>query len=122
VTERNVIAFLQRLAREPGALATLQTKTKEEVLAAAAAFGHPFTDAQFDWFVWALEERLAARRGEAFDQYYSLWETMWGRHYLTFLVQTVVPSITEDDIDAVLAARAADPAASGSGSRPGEPA
>lgn len=124
MSELNVVTFLRRLAHEPGALATLQTKSKAEVTAAAAAFGHPFTDAEFDWFVWALEERLAARRGEAFDAYYSLWETMWGRHYLTFLVQTLIPSITDEDVEAVLAAHAAAPAASGgtgssTGSGPG---
>lgn len=112
MSERNVVAFLRRLAHEPGALATLQTKSKAEVVAAAVAYGHPFTDAEFDWFVWALEERLAERRGEAFDAYYSLWETMWGRHYLAFLVQTLIPSITDEDVEAVLAAHTAAPAAS----------
>ena len=57
-------------------------RSKEEVLAAAAHFGFPFAESEFDSLIWNLEAHLAAKRGENFDAQFPLWETMWGKYYL----------------------------------------
>jgi hypothetical protein len=76
MTERNLIAFLQTVALRADVLESLEWLSKDEVMAAAAAFGLPFTEAEFDRLIWDLEAHLAAKRGEAFDAHFPLWETM----------------------------------------------
>lgn len=110
MSERNLITFLQTLAIRADVLDALQWRSKDEVIAAAAGFGLPFTEAEFDWLIWDLEVRLAQRRGEPFDAHFPLWETMWGQSYFAYLVKDVIPSLTEAEIDAVIAAGPAAPA------------
>jgi hypothetical protein len=90
-TEPAVLAFLRFLGDRPDLVAELRTRSKDEVVAAAAALGHPFAPADFDRVVWDAEARLAEARGEAFDGHFSLWSTLWGRHYLEMLVEDLVP-------------------------------
>ena len=47
---------------------------------------------------------LAAKRNENFDPHFPLWETMWGQSYFAYLVKDVIPSLTQADIDTVIAA------------------
>jgi hypothetical protein len=104
MSARNVIDFLQGVAARADILDALKVRSKDEVIAAAAAFGFPFTEAEFDALIWGLELRLAQRRGEAFDPHFSLWETMWGKFYLEYLVTDVMPCFGEADFAAVMAA------------------
>ena len=106
MTARNLIAFLRDVAPRADVLDHLKTRSKEEVIAAAADFGLPFTEAEFDTLVWDLEVRLAARMGEPFDPHFSLWETMWGKHYLEYLVVDMIPSLNDADVEAVMSAHA----------------
>lgn len=99
---RNVIDFLRLLGERPALLDALKTESKDDVIAAAAAHGLPFTEPEFDPLIWGLELRLAARRGEAFDAQFPLWQTMWGQYYLEYLVTDLVPSLDQADIDAAL--------------------
>ena len=39
--------------------------------------------------------RLAQRRGEPFDAHFPLWQTMWGRYYLEYLVTDLLASLEE---------------------------
>ena len=87
--------FLRLLAGREDLLASLQTRGKDEVLAAAADLGFPFTDSEFDSFVWDAEVRLAKHREEPFDAQFPLWQTMWGRYYLDYLVTDLVSSLEE---------------------------
>ena len=91
---RNVLAFLRYLGGRPELLRELRTGSKDEVIAVAAERGYPFAAADFDTVVWDAEARLADRRGEAFDGHFSLWSTLWGRHYLEMLVEDLVPALT----------------------------
>ncbi|WP_449062741.1 hypothetical protein [Planomonospora algeriensis] len=98
MSEANVIEFLRTVAVRPDLLETLKTRGKDEVMAAAAGFGLPFAEADFDTLVWDLERRLAERRGEPFDGTFPLWQTMWGRYYLEYLVVDLVPGLQEADL------------------------
>jgi hypothetical protein len=98
VTAGNVLGFLRHVAARADLLDTLKVRGKEEVVAAAADFGYPFTEAEFDSLVWDLELRLAAARGETFDGRFALWHTMWGQHYLEYLVTDLVTSLDETGI------------------------
>jgi hypothetical protein len=104
MTERNLIAFLQTVALRADVLESLEWLSKDEVMAAAAAFGLPFTEAEFDRLIWDLEAHLAGKRGENFDAHFPLWETMWGQSYFAYLVKDVIPSLTQADLDQVIAA------------------
>src|SRR5262249_17796137 len=42
------------------------------------------------------------RRGEQFDQRFSLWQTMWGQYYLEYLVLDLLPSFADAEIEAAL--------------------
>ena len=106
MSERNLIAFLQTVAIRADVLESLEWLGKDEVIATAAASGLPFTHAEFDRLIWDLEAHLAAKRGENFDAHFPLWETMWGQSYFAYLVKDVIPSLTQADIDTVIAAGA----------------
>jgi hypothetical protein len=90
-----VIEFLRLLGDRPDLLGNLETRGKDEVLAAAGELGFTFTEAQFDSFVWDAELRLAKHRDEPFDAQFPLWQTMWGRYYLDYLVTDLVSSLGE---------------------------
>ena len=113
MSERNLIAFLRTVAIRADLLDALKRRSKDEVIAAAAAFGLPFTEAEFDRLIWGLELRLAEKRGEPFDAHFPLWETMWGRHYFDYLVVDMMPSLDETDFEAVLATYAMNTGAGG---------
>jgi hypothetical protein len=91
----NLFAFLRNLATRADLLEVLATKSKDEVIAAAANFGFPFTEAEFDSKIWDLELQLAARRGDAFDAEFGLWQTMWGQYYLEYIVNDLLTSLEE---------------------------
>lgn len=103
MTGRNLIEFLRTLAARADLLDGLKVRSKDEVVAAAADFGLPFTEAEFDRLIWDLEGHLARKRGEPFDAHFPLWETMWGKYYLEYLVLDMMPSFSEADFQAVLA-------------------
>jgi hypothetical protein len=94
----NLIAFLRTLAERPDFLELLSTKSKDEVIAAAGDFGLPFTAAEFDSEIWDLELKLAARRGDAFDAEFGLWQTMWGQYYLEYIVNDLMTSLDEANL------------------------
>ena len=95
-----VLEFLRVLAGRPELLETLKAKGKDDVLAAAADLGFTFTENEFDTCVWDAEVRLAQRRGEPFDARFPLWQTMWGRYYLEYLVTDLVTSLQETGLTA----------------------
>lgn len=102
MSARNVIDFLLTHAARADVLESLRTRSKDEVIAAAADFGCPFTEEEFDPLIWGLEMHLAERRGESFDPQFPLWQTMWGKHYLDYLVNDLMPSLGEADLRSVL--------------------
>jgi hypothetical protein len=104
MSNKNVIAFLRTLATQADLLEHLKVLSKDQVITTAEELGYPFTDVEFDPLIWGLEVYLAEKRGEKFDTHFPLWKTMWGKHYLEFLATDVIPSFTEADFDAVIAA------------------
>lgn len=103
MSARNIVEFLGTVAARKDLLDALKTRSKSEVIAAAADFDLPFTESEFDRLVWNLELRLAARRGEQFNQRFPLWQTMWGCYYLEYLVNDMLPSISDSEIAAGVA-------------------
>lgn len=100
---KEVFRFMQDLADQPDVVAQLRDKPKDDVLAHARANGYDFTDEEFDESMWGIEIYLAEKIGENFDFSFSLWETMWGKHYLDFLVVNSVGAVTDEDIEAFIA-------------------
>jgi hypothetical protein len=90
-----VFDFLRLVAERPELLDRLKVASKDDALAAASDLGFTFTEHEFDTAVWDAEMRLAQRRGEAFDAHFPLWELMWGRYYLEYLVTDLVQSLEE---------------------------
>src|SRR5690349_9669363 len=91
----NVVSFLRTVAARGDVLERLKVRNKDEVMAVAGELGFGFSEAEFDSLIWDVEARLAARRGEKFDPHFRLWETMWGKYYLEYLVTDVIPSLEE---------------------------
>ena len=96
---KNVIGFLRTVASRADVIESLKVRSKDEVMAVAGELGFAFSEAEFDALIWDLESRLAARRGEKFDPHFRLWETMWGKYYLEYLVIDVIPSLEEAGLD-----------------------
>jgi hypothetical protein len=106
MSSRNVIDFLRTVALRADVLDSLKVRSKHEVIEAAAAFGFPFTETEFDLLIWDLEAYLARKRGEQFDASFALWQTMWGKYYLEYLVIDMISSFEQADFEAVLSAKA----------------
>jgi hypothetical protein len=106
MSDRNVIDFLRTVVARADILDSLKVKSKDEILTAAAQFGFPFSDSEFDSLIWDLEAHLASKRGESFDANFPLWQTMWGKYYLEYLVIDMMPGLTEADFDVVMTAKA----------------
>ena len=85
-----VVNFLQSLVRQPQLQNELKTLPKPEVLTYAEQAGYEFTEQEFDNTVWGIEILLANKLGENFDLKFSLWETMWGKYYLEYLISIAV--------------------------------
>jgi hypothetical protein len=102
MSSRNVIDFLRTVAIRADVLDSLKVKSKHEIIEAATTFGFPFTGPEFDSLIWDLEAHLANKRGEQFDASFPLWQTMWGKYYLEYLVIDMIPSFEEADFEAVL--------------------
>lgn len=102
MSKREVIEFLKILYHQPELLLKLKKLPKQDVLDYAKQMGHDFTQQDFDDTVWNLEIFLANKLGENFDLKFSLWETMWGKYYLDFVVNNVINCITEQDINVFL--------------------
>jgi hypothetical protein len=99
----NLLGFLGVLADRRDLLEELNTKTKDEVIEAAAKLGYEFSAADYDATVWPLEAELAKKRGEEFDAQFPLWHLMWGRYYLEFVVEDVISSFTPAELSRLLA-------------------
>lgn len=98
MSEANVITFLRTAAARPDVLDSLQVQEKLEVIAAAKAFGLPFTEAEFNTVIWDLELKLAEHVGEAFDGRFTLWQTMWGKYYLEYVVLDLLPALAAAEL------------------------
>jgi hypothetical protein len=106
MSNRNVIDFLRTVAARADILDSLKVRSKNEIITIAATFGFPFSESEFDSLIWELEVHLASKRGEPFDAKFPLWQTMWGKYYLEYLVIDLIPSLEEADFDAVMTATA----------------
>ncbi len=102
MTSRLVFDFLKRLAQDPELTTSLRTLSKSEVLERARQMGYGFTESDFDDSIWGIEMFLAEKLGERFDPSFSLWETMWGKYYLEYLVDNVQSALSSQDIEAFL--------------------
>jgi hypothetical protein len=100
MSKRNVIEFLRTVAARADVIDSLKVRSKEEVIAAAAEFGFPFTEPEFDSLIWDLELQLADKRREKFDARFPAWQAMWGQYYLEYLVLDLIPSLEEAGLDA----------------------
>lgn len=101
MSAENILPFLRTLAARPNLLVRLRSRSKDDVLAAAAGLGLPFSDDDFNTAVWDLEEQLAVRRGEVFDDTFPLWQIMWGQFYLEYLVHDLLPSLVDTGLATV---------------------
>ena len=97
--DNRILDFLRLVAARADVLDSLKPRDMQAFLAAAADFGFPFSEADFDAYIWNLEVALAARRGERFDAHFPLWQTMWGRYYLEYLVTDLLPGVEETGLE-----------------------
>jgi hypothetical protein len=102
MAKKAVINFLQQLIQQPELQNKLKTLPKPEVLLYAERAGYEFTEKEFDDTVWGLEILLADKLGENFDLNFSLWETMWGKYYLEYLVSNVIDCLSASEIETFL--------------------
>ncbi|MCC5644491.1 Nif11-like leader peptide family natural product precursor [Nostoc sp. CHAB 5824] len=102
MARRNVIKFLKTVANSSSLQEELRVKSKDEVMNNAKNLGYDFVDNEFDDLVWELEIFLAEKRSEKFDQTFSLWTTMWGKYYLQYVLDNVIGSLSDQDIEQVL--------------------
>jgi hypothetical protein len=102
----NVFRFFHDLGEKPDQVMDLRTRSKADVLVHANRNGYEFTESEFDDAIWGVEIYMAEKLGETFDFSFSLWETMWGKYYLEYLVDDVVGAISDEDVAEFLATQA----------------
>ncbi|NCR15931.1 MAG: hypothetical protein GPJ22_00655 [Microcystis aeruginosa LL13-03] len=100
MSKKEVSKFLKVLAEDSLLKNELKVKQKDEVMRYAQQT-YDFTQREFDDVVWTLESLLADKRGEKFDLAFSLWETMWGKYYLEFVIDNVIGSLSDQDMEKV---------------------
>lgn len=100
MAKTEVVKFLKVMAQDANLKDQLKVKLKDAVLHDARKI-YDFTEQEFDDVVWDLESLLAQKRGENFDLHFSLWETMWGKYYLEFVIDNVVSSLSDQDLEKV---------------------
>jgi hypothetical protein len=105
--ESTVFQFLRHVGAQPELRRQLRTLPKPRVLAEAQRMGFTFDESDFDEIVWGAESFLASKLGEPFSPQFSLWETMWGKYYLDFVLDNVVCSFTPELEQEFLSARGA---------------
>ena len=94
----NVPEFLRYLAANPNQRKELETQAKEYVIWWAGELGFDFSETEFDTLIWNSEQQLAEFRGDKFDATFPLWDLMWGKYYLEYLVTDLAPSCTESGL------------------------
>ncbi|HZR52770.1 MAG TPA: hypothetical protein VFB06_25060 [Streptosporangiaceae bacterium] len=94
----NIPAFLRYLAANQNQLEELETQAKDNVIRRAADLGFEFSEDEFDTLIWDSEQRLAEFRRDKFDATFPLWDLMWGKYYLEYLVTDLTPSCTESGL------------------------
>jgi hypothetical protein len=104
----DLLDFLRLLRSQRELLSDLSTRTKDEVCETASTMGYSVAAEDFDLTVWPLEMELAKKRGEEFGPNFSLWNLMWGRYYLEFVVDDVLPSFTDAELERVRSGKSAD--------------
>jgi predicted ribosomally synthesized peptide with nif11-like leader len=98
MSKKEVTVFLNSLKHQSDLRDKLRTLPKQEVLKYAKESGYDFTEQEFDETVWGLEILLADKLGEIFDFNFSLWETMWGKYYLDYLIDNVIDCLSSAEI------------------------
>lgn len=89
MNNENVFHFLKSLTHQSEVRAALRIKPKTELLQYASEAGFDFSEKDFDDTIWEFEIELAGKLNEKFDLSFSLWETMWGRNYLDYLIDNL---------------------------------
>jgi len=90
-----VLDFLVELSKHKMSRSKLRHANKEKVLETARELGYVFTEEQYDHTLFGFEEQLAKNIGEEFsDPTFTLWNLMWGKTYLDYLLDGIVPIIT----------------------------
>ena len=87
-----VLAFLVQLSEDSKTRLRLSYCTKNSVLNTAKEYGYDFTEMEYDKTLFGFEAQIAENIGENFtDPTFSLWNLMWGKTYLDYLLDGVVP-------------------------------
>lgn len=98
MSAENIPAFLRYLAANPNQLKELETQAKDNVIWWAVELGYDFSADEWDTLIWNSEQKLAESRGDKFDATFPLWDLMWGKYYLEYLVTDLAPSCAESGL------------------------
>ena len=102
MTRKAVFDFLKTVAKNDFLQEQLSKKSKDEVMNYAKKMNYHFTSQDFDDVVWESEIFLAKKRQENFDLTFSLWETMWGKYYFQYLIDNVVGSLSDQEMEQIV--------------------
>ena len=87
-----VLAFLIQLSEDSKTRLRLNYSSKDSVLNTAKEFGYDFTEIEYDKTLFDFEAQVAENIWENFtDPTFSLWNLMWGKTYLDYLLDDIVP-------------------------------
>lgn len=110
MAKTSAVDYLKTVAFHSSLQEKLRVKSKDEVMNHAKNMGYDFAENEFDDVVWELEMFLAEKRGEKFDHTFSLWTTMWGKYYLQYVIDNVIGSLSDQDIEQVVGRSLSSPA------------
>src|SRR5438874_2135903 len=93
--QQDFVRFLTAARGSTAMVASYGPRNLPQLVFHAKNDGYDFTAEDVAAVVGDLEAKLAGKRGEQFDPQFSLWQTMWGKYYLEYLVLDLVPSFVE---------------------------
>lgn len=101
MARQDVVNFLKAVTQDSSLQEKFRVKNKEELMGQAKDMAYAFTENELDDVVWEMEMLIAENRGEKFDALFSLWRTMWGKYYFSYVVEDVLGSLPEQDLEQV---------------------
>ncbi|MDJ0772974.1 MAG: hypothetical protein QNJ49_06010 [Mastigocoleus sp. MO_167.B18] len=102
MSRKAVFDFLNAVAKDYYLQHELSRKSKDEVMKNAKIMNYDFTPQDFDDVIWESEIFLANKHKENFDLTFSLWETMWGKYYFQYLIDNVIGSLSDQEMNQII--------------------
>ncbi|QHG20424.1 Nif11-like leader peptide family natural product precursor [Nostoc sp. ATCC 53789] len=88
MSKENVINFLRACTNDTALLEKFEQKNLPEVILHAKSLGYGFSSEELSAVIGSMEAQIITEKmGEEINAYSSLWQRMWGKYRLQYVVE-----------------------------------